>query len=207
MDSADRDASPDPAEVSRASAEAELSQLAAGLLRRPPTLGRSRLVAVDGPAGSGKTTLAAQLCDRLGGDGITAAVLHLDDLYRGWAGLEFMDDLRTRLIDQVLRPLAANLPGRWQRYDWSAGRFAEWHDLPPADVLIVEGCASGARAFSCYLTLLVWVEAEPETRISRGVARDGERLRARWLAWMESEARHFADDQTRQRSDVRLSTG
>ena len=30
-------------------------------LRRPPTLGDGRLVCIDGPAGSGKTTLAAEV--------------------------------------------------------------------------------------------------------------------------------------------------
>ena len=51
-------------------------------LARPPTLGDGRLVCVDGPAGSGKTTLAAGIAARTG-----APVLHMDDLYPGWSGL------------------------------------------------------------------------------------------------------------------------
>ncbi|MGO1280054.1 MAG: AAA family ATPase, partial [Cellulosimicrobium funkei] len=46
------------------------------------TASGTRLVVVDGPAGSGKTTLAAQLEAAL-----PAQVLHMDDLYEGWRGL------------------------------------------------------------------------------------------------------------------------
>ena len=50
-----------------------------------PRLGGVRVIAIDGPAGSGKTTLGDALAER------GAAVLHLDDLYDGWSGLEPLD--------------------------------------------------------------------------------------------------------------------
>ncbi len=51
-------------------------------LSRPPTLGAGRLVCVDGPAGSGKTSLADAVARRT-----AAQVVHMDDLYGGWDGL------------------------------------------------------------------------------------------------------------------------
>src|SRR5262245_52752501 len=49
-------------------------------------VGQPFLVVVDGPAGSGKTTLADQLAPRVGdGSGGRAQVVHMDDLYEGWA--------------------------------------------------------------------------------------------------------------------------
>ena len=41
------------------------------------------LLAIDGPAGAGKTTLAAQLDKEFAATG-TVRVVHLDDLYSGW---------------------------------------------------------------------------------------------------------------------------
>ena len=39
-------------------------------------------------------------------------------------------------------------------------------------------------------------------RLARGVARDGEQVRDRWLRWMAEEATEFAREQTRERADV-----
>jgi uridine kinase len=161
-----------------------------------PRLGGVRVIAIDGPAGSGKTTLA----DALGARGAT--VVHLDDLYEGWSGLE--GSLWPRLAAQVLEPLRRGRPGRYQRYDWHAGAFAEWVDVPFPDLLVVEGCGSARRAVDPVAVLRVWVEAPADLRLERGLARDGADARAHWLTWMSDEAEHFARERTRERADVRL---
>ncbi len=182
------------------SAEASVEAVAEAVLGRPARLGRVRLVCVDGPAGSGKTTFAARLADRLGADGTT--VVHLDDLYEGWSGLG--GTLWPRLQAQVLAPLRRGEPGRYQRYDWTAGRFDDWVEVPVRPVLVVEGCGSGRRDAAGATTLLVWVETSPDERLRRGLERDGVQARERWTAWMVEEAQHFAAHDTRVRADVRL---
>lgn len=161
---------------------------------REPRLGPVRLVCVDGPAGSGKSTLARAI-----GEALAAPVLHLDDLYEGWSGLDGVAD---RLQEQVLTPLAAGRPGRYQRYDWGAGRFAEWHDVPVPAHLVLEGCGSAPRAVADRAVLVVWVEAPADLRLERGLARDGVDMRDHWLRWMGLEAVHFARERTRERADV-----
>ncbi|GEL99638.1 uridine kinase family protein [Cellulomonas terrae] len=165
-------------------------------LAAPPRLGGVRVIAVDGPAGSGKTTLA----DALGARGAT--VLHLDDLYEGWSGLE--GSLWPRLSAQVLEPLRRGTPGRYQRYDWYSGTFEEWVDVPVPALLVVEGCGSARRAVDPVAVLRVWVEAPADLRLARGLARDGSDAREHWLTWMADEAAHFARERTRERADVRL---
>jgi uridine kinase len=172
------------------------------LLSTPPRLGRVRLVAVDGPAGSGKTTLAAAVAVGCVAAGASAQVVHLDDLYAGWSGLD--GDLWPRLSAQVLEPLRRGRPGRFQRYDWVAGRFADWVDVPVADVLVLEGCGSGRRDAVRDLGVLVWVEADDDTRLTRGLERDGADALPHWERWMRDEAAHFRREGTRERADVRV---
>ncbi|QGQ19554.1 uridine kinase [Cellulomonas sp. JZ18] len=183
-------------------AGAVLDVLVDRVLAGPRRLGPVRLVCVDGPAGSGKTTTAGRLAAAVAARGHAADVLHLDDLYDGWRGLEC--SLWPRLAAQVLEPLRRGLPGRYQRFDWPSGRFAEWVDLPVPDVLVLEGCGSARRAADPAATLRVWVEAPDDLRLARGLARDGEAAREHWLTWMADERAHFARERTRVRADVRL---
>lgn len=174
--------------------------LAGRVSRADPLLGPVRLVCVDGPAGSGKTTLADALARALRGAGSGAvAVIHLDDLYEGWSGLGGVWD---RVEAQLLGPLGRGEPARWQRYDWVEGRFAEWHDLPVPDVLVLEGCGSAPRDVDGRAVLRLFVEAPPRLRLRRGLDRDGEAMRAEWVRWQVLEAAHFATEQTRERADV-----
>jgi uridine kinase len=182
--------------------EAVLALLCDRTLSAAPRLGPVRLVCVDGPAGSGKTTLAGALARALEGRGVHAAVLHLDDLYDGWAGLE--GSLWPRVAAQVLEPLRRGRPGRYQRYDWDAGAFDGWVDLPVPSVLVLEGCGSARREAEPFVVLTTWVQAPPEVRLARGLARDGEAARRHWLKWMDDEAAHFARERTAERADVTL---
>jgi uridine kinase len=168
----------------------------------PPRLGGVRLVVVDGPAGSGKSTVATGLAEALG-DG--TPVVSMDDLYDGWTGLG--DDVWRRLRVQVLEPLAAGRPGRYRVYDWAAARFAGWRDVPVAPVLVVEGVGAAARAVDDVASVRVWVEAPAALRMRRGLDRDGEHLRDEWLAWTERETAHFASDGTAERADVLVDGG
>lgn len=183
-------------------AAATVARVAELALDRAARLGPVRLVCVDGPAGSGKSTFAAALVEHLADRGVGAAVLHLDDLYAGWSGLD--GDLAPRLSAQVLEPLRRGRAGRYQRYDWPAERFADWVDVPVPQVLVVEGCGAGRRRIAADAVVLVWVEAPATLRLDRGLERDGERMRPQWERWMREEQVHFARERTADRADVRL---
>lgn len=167
---------------------------------RPPRLGTGRLVCIDGPAGSGKTTLAAALAERH-----DAQVVHLDELLAGWTG--GLPRVVAALVGDVLAPLAAGRPAAYHRYDWHAGRFAEWVPVPASDLLVVEGVASGSAAVAPYLSALVWMDAPRDLRMARGITRDGEAFAPHWETWAAMEAEHFARERTRQRADLVIDTG
>lgn len=157
----------------------------------------ARLICVDGPAGSGKTTLAAQLADAL-----EAPVIHMDDLYEGWVAGP--DGGAENLRRWVLDPLAAGEQVRYRRYDWVESEWAEWHDVPPSAHLVVEGCGAGARQVDALGAFRIWVQADETERLRRGLARDGEDAREHWLRWMADEAEHYARERTRERADLHL---
>ena len=179
----------------RPTAEAVLARA----LESPPRLGSAWFVAVDGPAGSGKTTLAEQLAEVASPLPGGARVVHMDDLYQGWGGLPLLGD---RIVTGILAPLAAGRAGRYRRWDWAAGDWAEEHAVDPPGLLVLEGVGSGAREHAPYLSTLVWVEAPWELRLARGIARDGEALRPEWERWRQAEADHFMVHDTRARADV-----
>jgi uridine kinase len=175
---------------------ADLVQWAASM--RPATLGDARLVCVDGPAGSGKTTLARAVADAAAEHG-SAGVVQVDDLLDGWGGLaDAGDTVRT----EVLEPLSQRRSGRYRRYDWHAGRFAERVAVAPADLLVLEGVGSWRSSYASWVTILVWVEAPRDLRLARGLARDGESLRPQWEAWLPAEASLFRQERTRDRADL-----
>lgn len=164
---------------------------------KPPTLGAGRLICIDGLAGSGKTTLAAAICELTG-----VAALHADDLLEGWGGLP---DLGAT-IDSLLRPLSRGETARWRRWDWYADGWAEWHEVSPSPLLVIEGVGSGAAAYDDLITTLVWVEAPRDLRLERGLARDGDHQRDQWEQWLDDEASLHRRDHTRLRADLVYAT-
>lgn len=168
-------------------------------LARPATLGTTRLLAVDGPSGSGKTSFARHV-RRSVPAGTSMRVVHMDGLYPGWDGLAEGVD---RVGRWLLAPLARGEEGRYRRYDWIAGRDAEWVTVPPCDLLVLEGVGAGGDAgFAPWITLLVWVESDREVRTARALGRDGLSTEAQLRAWWQQEDAWYAEHRTRDRADV-----
>jgi hypothetical protein len=172
--------------------------LAARLRAAPARLGRTRLVCVDGPAGSGKTTFGRRLAAALGPAG---RLVHMDDLYAGWT----LTGAVARLSAGVLRPMAEGRAGAFHRFDWAAGRFERAPTpVPVPDVLVVEGCGSCAAALDPWTTARVWVEAPAGLRLARGLERDGAGMAEEWRRWQRMEAALFADQRTPERAHLRV---
>ena len=171
-----------------------LVTLAEQLRAVPARLGSTRLVVIDGPAGSGKTTLAELLAAEL-----AAAVVHMDDLYDGWD--QDLDQMWPRLWSEVLQPITRGEPARYHCYDWAAGEFNAWVEVPPPTILIVEGVGSAGGPVDD-LGTIIWVEAPEDVRLERGIARDGAAYREHWLAWMAAEQEHFRLAGTRDRAAI-----
>lgn len=160
----------------------------------PPRAGETVVAAIDGPAGSGKTTLAVQLAGAL-----NCAVVHMDDIYPGWDGLA---EAATLVADQVLKPLAAGGQPRHRKWDWANNIYAEWVDVPVEPILLIEGCGSASLRGAPYLSLIIWVDAPHDLRMKRGIERDGDTFRPHWKRWARQEDELFAAERTRERADI-----
>jgi uridine kinase len=154
----------------------------------------TRIVAVDGLGGAGKSSFAKHLSIALGG----ADIVHTDD----FASWENPVDWWPQLIEKVLEPVARNELVRFQRSRWEAGNDPEWVELRPDEFLIVEGVTAAREAFAPYLTYTIWIEAPEELRLRRGLERDGQTALRQWERWMADEARYRSRDQPDERADL-----
>ena len=150
----------------------------------------TRLVLVDGLGGAGTSVLAAALAGQLG-----APVVCGDDFYRasaqprhlGAEGIGASFDWR-RLERQVLAPLSRGEDARYQRYDWDSDRLGEWVPVPGQDTVVVEGVYLLREELRRYASVSIWVETPRDARLARGIERDGEAARSRWIdEWMPAE--------------------
>jgi hypothetical protein len=149
-----------------------------------PRCGQVRVVAVDGGAAAGKSSLAAALAARLD----CAAVLSTDTMLDGWAGqFSFWPRLRAG----VLAPLAAGRPGSYRRYDWHAMRFAETVAVPVPRVLLVEG-VSAITACAGRLAVPIFLDVPRDVRERRWIERDGPPGQS-WQDWLDGEDRYFGE--------------
>jgi len=129
----------------------------------------TRIVAIDGGGGAGKSTVAAWLAREL-----DAPIVHTDD----FASWESPTGWWPELIEQVLEPLAAGSPARFVPTRWGGPERNEVR-IDAAEFVVLEGVTATREAFRPYLAYAVWIETPRDLRLERGLARDGGQMRGR----------------------------
>jgi uridine kinase len=175
-----------------------VAQLSSAALAAPRKLGSTCLILIDGPAGSGKTTMAEMLKAEL-----NAQVVHMDDLYHGWEDA-LTTQTMSRIMTQLLQPLLAHKSGSYRKYDWVNSKLGELIWIEPG-VVIIEGVGSASSLIRDYASLVIWLEVEPDLGLSRVLARDGNQISEEMKKWQATERAWHFKDETRQHSDVLLS--
>ncbi|MGN0747834.1 MAG: uridine kinase [Aristaeellaceae bacterium] len=159
--------------------------------------GRERLLmAIDGPCGSGKTTLAALLCRLL-----DCPCVHMDDFHMPHARKtpERMaqpggNSDRERLLDEVLLPWREGRSVAYRPYDCAADGPGAPISLPACPVLVLEGSYAHHPDLSGVTDVRVFIRVDREEQLRRIAARSPEKLQQfidRWIPLEDSYFRAF----------------
>jgi len=154
-------------------------------------------IGIDGCGASGKSTFAAELSRSLE----SVEIIHFDYFYRsslerscfaGSKSVGWQFDWR-RLEREVLTPLQMGSETNYLQYNWKTGCLADWRNIRPRSVIIVEGIYTLRPELSRYYDLRLWIECPRDERLKRGLKRDGELARAQWEDdWMKEEEKYVA---------------
>lgn len=166
---------------------------------------RPCVIALDGPAASGKTTLAEMLKTLLPAD-----VIHMDDFF-------LPIPLRTperfaepggnvhyeRFREEVLPQLRHSEAFSYRRFDCSVMDFRGERTVGTLPFRIVEGSYSTHPALGCYADVAVFSRVDPAEQMERILRRSGpekaERFRREWIPLEEA---YFSAYEIEQKADL-----
>jgi para-aminobenzoate synthetase len=165
------------------------------------------VVALDGPSGSGKSSLARELATRT-----RATVIPTDDFFAAeltaadWDARSAAERARDaldwrRLRQSALEPLRNGQPALWYPFDFSAGERPDGSysmstttvRREPAPVVIVEGAYSTRPELADLIDLAVLVDAPAAIRHERLATREDPAFLEAWhRRWDDAEAFYFS---------------
>jgi uridine kinase len=161
------------------------------------------LIAIDGPAGAGKSTLAKDLYLYFS-VARDVNLLGLDEIYDGWEnalGEKLTSDLQEMASAHVKKETALI-----QIYDWALSRFSDVRTIEPKEILIIEGVGSAQEVIREHKAITIWMDIDPLVGIERVLNRDGHHIAQEMKAWQELQGQHFAQSGARDNADFIITT-
>ncbi len=162
------------------------------------------IVAIDGQAAAGKTTLAEKLSRRFDG-----CVIHMDDFF-------LPSELRTperlaapggnihyeRFCDEVICGIIGNKPFQYSVFDCGSMSISGKKRAAPEGVVIIEGAYSLHPKIPDIYDIKVFLSAPLEVRLERILLRNGEeKLRMFTEKWIPLEEAYFAAYNIKEKCD------
>ena len=161
------------------------------------------IVAIDGPAGAGKTILASTLSMALASH-YSVTQIHMDDLYDGWDNA--LSEHLTSVLSYISETHKKAEEISLSTYDWNSGRFNPPASQKKSELLILEGVGSGQREIRDSLSALIWIDIENSQGLARVLARDGIHIENEMKKWLTTQEQHFAAEGTQNAADFVLTT-
>ena len=156
------------------------------------------LIAIDGRAGAGKTTLAASFYEELSVDK-TVAVIQMDDLYDGWENA--LSERLTQTLESIVKSHQNKVAIEIDIFNWQSMSFDSKRVLNPVDILILEGVGAGQKAVRDAGATLYWLDIDAEVGIQRVLNRDGNQIASQMKQWQIAQEIHFLRDKTRENAE------
>ena len=159
-----------------------------------------KIIAIDGRAAAGKTTLAAELAEHFGAD-----VVQIDDFF-------LPPNLRTaerlaqaggnldydRFIEEVITPIKAKKKFSYKKFSCKLMDFNGKKEINPENLIIIEGAYSTHNKFEDIFDLKIFLDIEKPLQKERIIARNGidgyENFATRWIPMEEKYITAFSVD-------------
>jgi uridine kinase len=161
------------------------------------------LLAIDGPAGAGKTTLAAKLEAEFSTHS-TVRTIHMDDLYNGWEGA--LGGALTQTLDEITSAHLNGTECTIKIFNWHLMKFDRQEVIAPTDYLILEGVGAAQAVVRNAGATTYWLDIDAEAGLKRVLARDGAHIEKEMRQWQIQQAIHFEVDQTRENCEFKLTS-
>jgi len=162
------------------------------------------LITIDGPAGSGKTSLASLIHDHLTNTGESVAAIHMDDLYNGWE--DPLSLALTSKIENIIKEAKSQPTITIPQFDWVKNDFAQPLTIPTPQTLILEGVGSGQACTRPHVSISIWIEAPRDVGFQRVLDRDGIDLLHQMQIWQRIESEHFSRESTKSAADYQVKS-
>lgn len=165
-----------------------------------PKNGRFFTIAIDGRGGSGKSTFAELLKEKLPG----FVVLNGDDYFEPiddpivWG--DFNDD---RFAEDIIQPLKSGSSFAYRPYDWHTEPHITEQKIDITKGFILERCY--AFKFDLDWDLKIWVEAPKEVCLERGIAKERmprKKIIPAWKVWQAKEDEYIRDFKPQEKADI-----
>jgi len=174
-----------------------LSELVDKVNESSKKCGQTKIIVIDGPAGSGKTTLAKSLSGLLE----YCPIIHMDEIYEGWENALSPKTFKD-LVEWIINPLLENNSIEYIKYDWNLEQRIEKVVINNSKVMIIEGVGSSSFEVSKHASLKLWIEVNKETGINRVLTRDGLHIQEQMKTWQSQESKFFIENNSKEKSDI-----
>lgn len=165
---------------------------------------RYPIIAIDGPAGAGKTTLAQNL-KQVVAPFFSAIIVHMDDLYHGWE--RPFDHYFTDALTAITSSHQRGEPYRYSKFNWGDNKFGPVEEIPHSTLLILEGVGSSHKIIRSALTTSIWLSIDPQIGLIRVIERDGATSEGHMPSWLMQQEKLFIENASEECADFVLTTG
>lgn len=160
-----------------------------------PDTKRTKVVAISGFLGSGKTTLAHKLAQNLPETGIISADNFMLDTYHERSGDWGCMD-RPRIINEILLPAKKGQEIKFHVYDWATDSSNLTETIGMPKVLLLEGIGIIHPDLKPYFDFSIWVDEDLQIAAKRGMERDKKVLHTNndllWTqVWMLNDQEYY----------------
>ncbi len=163
------------------------------------------IIAIDGRAAAGKSTLAKLLQERY-----QAAVIHMDDFY---LPLELRTPERyqqaggnvhyERFNKEVAESLRRGGSFCYQRFNCAKMALDTWVEVSDVPLIVIEGAYCLHPKLDIDYTMKIFMDVEPTVQIERIRQRNGEECLEQFLTrWIPYEERYFEEYQIKEQCDL-----